>query len=86
MCSALVGAGKSSKSASRFSVSDLDAFAASKSIKNQLPASPSVLNPKSVSTRGKGAKKRKAVEALEGLPLIQHQFEEYVSEVRILDP
>ncbi|MFS7969147.1 hypothetical protein Hanom_Chr09g00805781 [Helianthus anomalus] len=79
-------AGKSSKLASKFSISDLDAFAASKSIKKQLAASPSVLNPKSMSTRGKGAKKRKAAESLEGLPLIQHRFEEYVSEVRIPDP
>ncbi|MFS8017875.1 hypothetical protein Hanom_Chr15g01385571 [Helianthus anomalus] len=79
-CFALVGAGKSSKSASRFGVSDLDAFAASKSIKKQLAASPSIPNSKSMSTRGKGATKRKAAEALEGLPLLQHQFEEYVSE------
>ncbi|MFS8017872.1 hypothetical protein Hanom_Chr15g01385541 [Helianthus anomalus] len=85
-CFALVGAGKYSKSASRFSISDLDAFAASKSIKKQLAANPSVPNPKSMSTRGKGAKKIKAAEALESLPLLQHQFEEYVSEVRIPDP
>ncbi|MFS7978714.1 hypothetical protein Hanom_Chr10g00918691 [Helianthus anomalus] len=64
--------GKSSKSASRFSVSDLYAFASSKSIKKQLAASPSVPNPKAMNTRGKGAKKRKASEPLEGLPLIQH--------------
>ncbi|MFS8021128.1 hypothetical protein Hanom_Chr16g01423801 [Helianthus anomalus] len=64
--------GKSSKSASRFSVSDLDAFAASKSIKKHLAANPSVPNPKTMSIRGKGAKKRKVVEALESLPLIQH--------------
>ncbi|MFS7964340.1 hypothetical protein Hanom_Chr08g00749101 [Helianthus anomalus] len=71
---------KSSKSASKFSVNDLDVFAASKSIKKQLIASPSVPNPKRMSTRGKGAKKRKAAEALEGLPLLQHQFKDYVSE------
>ncbi|KAM0025490.1 putative RNA-directed DNA polymerase [Helianthus debilis subsp. tardiflorus] len=75
---------KSSKLASRFSVSDLDAFAASKSIKKQLAGSPNVPDPNSMSTRGKGAKKRKAAEALEGLPLIQHQFEEYVSEIHML--
>ncbi|KAJ0578315.1 hypothetical protein HanIR_Chr05g0245931 [Helianthus annuus] len=71
---------KSSKSASRFSVSDLDAFASSKSIKKELATSPSIPNPKGMNTRGKGAKKRKTSESLEGLPLIQHQFEEYVSE------
>ncbi|MFS7937648.1 hypothetical protein Hanom_Chr05g00430081 [Helianthus anomalus] len=75
----LVEAGKSSKSASRFSVSDLDVFSSSKSIKKQLAASPSVPNPKSMSTRSKGAKKRKASKPLEGLPLLQHQFEEYIS-------
>ncbi|KAJ0765331.1 hypothetical protein HanPI659440_Chr08g0302211 [Helianthus annuus] len=73
-------AGKSSKSTSRFSVSDLDAFAFSKSIKKELAASPSIPNPKGMSMRGKGAKKRKTSEPTEGLPLIQHQFEEYVSE------
>ncbi|KAJ0560933.1 hypothetical protein HanHA300_Chr06g0217031 [Helianthus annuus] len=73
-------ASKSSKSASRFSVSDLDAFASSKAIKKELAASPSILNRKVMSTRGKVAKKRKTTEPTEGLPLIQHQFEEYVSE------
>ncbi|MFS7936915.1 hypothetical protein Hanom_Chr05g00421361 [Helianthus anomalus] len=80
------GARKSTRSVSRFSVSDLDTFASSKSIKKQLAVSPSIPNPKDASTKGKGAKKRKTSEPLEGLPLIQHQFEEYVSEVRILDP
>ncbi|KAJ0742830.1 hypothetical protein HanPI659440_Chr10g0368671 [Helianthus annuus] len=77
---------KSSKSASRFSVSDLDAFASSWSGKKQLVGSPSILAPKAVSTKGKGGKKRKTADTLEGLPLIRHQFEEYVSEVRIPDP
>ncbi|KAF5802929.1 hypothetical protein HanXRQr2_Chr06g0265311 [Helianthus annuus] len=80
------GAGKSSKSASRFSVSVLDAFASSRSGKKHLAASPSIPAPKAVSTKGKGGKKRKTAETLEGLPLIQYQFEEYVSEVRIPDP
>ncbi|MFS7953934.1 hypothetical protein Hanom_Chr07g00624471 [Helianthus anomalus] len=78
--------GKSSKSASRFSVNDLDAFVSPKSIKKELAASPSIPNPKSMSTRGKGAKKRKTSEPTKGLPLIQHQFEEYVSKVRNPDP
>ncbi|MFS7967969.1 hypothetical protein Hanom_Chr09g00792051 [Helianthus anomalus] len=51
--------GKSSKSASRFSVSDLDAFVSSKSIKKELAASPNIPNPMSMSTRGMGAKKKK---------------------------
>ncbi|MFS7949238.1 hypothetical protein Hanom_Chr06g00569221 [Helianthus anomalus] len=79
-------AGKSSKSASRFSVSDLDAFASSRSGKKQHAASPSIPAPKAVSIKGKGGKKRKTDDTLEGLPLIQHQFEEYVSKVRIPDP
>ncbi|KAJ0447970.1 hypothetical protein HanLR1_Chr17g0670011 [Helianthus annuus] len=72
--------GKSSKYASRFSVSDLNEYATSRSLKKELVASPSIPNPKSMSTRSKGAKKRKTAEPTEGLPLIQHQFEEYVSE------
>ncbi|KAM0064633.1 hypothetical protein Hdeb2414_s0003g00105311 [Helianthus debilis subsp. tardiflorus] len=65
--------------------SDLNEFASSRSIKKELAASPSIPNPKDMSTRRKGAKKRKTAEPTEGLPLIQHQFEEYVSEVRILN-
>ncbi|MFS8003626.1 hypothetical protein Hanom_Chr13g01216111 [Helianthus anomalus] len=79
-------AGKSSKSASRLSVNDLDAFASSRSGKKRLTASPSVPAPKAVNTKGKGEKKRKTADTLEGLPFIQHQIEEYVSEVRICDP
>ncbi|MFS7918590.1 hypothetical protein Hanom_Chr03g00202951 [Helianthus anomalus] len=78
--------GKSSKSASRFSVSDLNEFSSSRSVKKELAASPSLPNPKGMSTRGKGARKRKTVEPTKGLFLIQHQFEEYVFEVRILNP
>ncbi|MFS7960514.1 hypothetical protein Hanom_Chr08g00703991 [Helianthus anomalus] len=79
-------AGKSSKSATRFSVSDLDAYVPPKSAKKQPASSPSIPNLRGASTKGKGGKKRKTAETLEGLPLIQHQFEEYVSEVRIPDP
>ncbi|MFS7966997.1 hypothetical protein Hanom_Chr09g00780551 [Helianthus anomalus] len=39
-----------------------------------------------MSTRGKGDKKRKTAEPIEGLPVIEHQLHEYVSEVRILYP
>ncbi|MFS7921470.1 hypothetical protein Hanom_Chr03g00237131 [Helianthus anomalus] len=78
--STMSSARKSPKSASRFSVSDLNEYASSRSLKKELAASPSILNHKSMSTRGKGAKKRKTTEPTEGLPLIQHQFEEYISE------
>ncbi|KAJ0521786.1 hypothetical protein HanIR_Chr10g0475061 [Helianthus annuus] len=71
---------KSSKSASRFSVSDLQEYASSRSLKEELTASPSILFPKSMSTRGKGAKKRKTVEPTKGLPLIERPLQEYVSE------
>ncbi|MFS8003937.1 hypothetical protein Hanom_Chr13g01219731 [Helianthus anomalus] len=64
LCFVFVGAGKSSKSASRFSVSDLEAFTSLKSIKKELATNPSILNPKGMSTRGKGAKKRKPLNPL----------------------
>jgi len=86
LCFEYVGAGKSTRSASRFNVSDLQEYASSRSIKKELATSPKVPNPKGISTRGKGTKKRKADEPAEGFPLFQRQFEEYVSEVRILYP
>ncbi|MFS7910675.1 hypothetical protein Hanom_Chr02g00109001 [Helianthus anomalus] len=64
-------AGKSSKSASKFSVSDLQEYASSRSIKKELVASPSIPEPKGMRTRGKGAKKRKTAEPSEGLPLME---------------
>ncbi|KAJ0521720.1 hypothetical protein HanIR_Chr10g0474301 [Helianthus annuus] len=78
-------AGKSSKSATRFSVTDLSTVAP-RSGSRKTAASPSSVVPKPMTS--KGGKKRKATEAenLEGLPLIRHQFEEYFSEVRIQDP
>ncbi|MFS7905045.1 hypothetical protein Hanom_Chr01g00043141 [Helianthus anomalus] len=76
----MLSAGKSSKSATRFSVSDLNEYASSRSLKKELAASPSIPNSKSMSTRSKGAKMRKTYAPTEGLPFIQHQFEEYVSE------
>ncbi|MFS8007333.1 hypothetical protein Hanom_Chr14g01259801 [Helianthus anomalus] len=71
-------AGKSSKSASRFSVSDLSNVGP-RSAKQKTAASPSTIVPKPVTS--KGGKKRKATEAEnpDGLPLIRHQFEEYFS-------
>ncbi|MFS7934867.1 hypothetical protein Hanom_Chr05g00396691 [Helianthus anomalus] len=61
----LVGDGKSSKSTSRFSVSDHHEYASSRSLKKELAASPRIPEPKGMSTRGKGAKKRKTAEPTE---------------------
>ncbi|KAF5795599.1 hypothetical protein HanXRQr2_Chr08g0341551 [Helianthus annuus] len=68
-------AGKSSKSASKFSIADLDTV---RSSKKKATASPTVSIPKAP-TKGRGGKKRKTSEAedLQGLPLIRHQFLEY---------
>ncbi|MFS7968925.1 hypothetical protein Hanom_Chr09g00803171 [Helianthus anomalus] len=82
----LVGAGKFSKSVSRFSVGDHQDNASPKSLKKELATSSSKPDPKGMSTRGKGAKKRKTAEPTEGLPVIEHQIHEYVSEVKILYP
>ncbi|XP_035842202.1 uncharacterized protein LOC118488893 [Helianthus annuus] len=71
----VIRAGKASKSASKFSVTDLDNV---RSSKKKLPASPTASIPKAPS-KGRGGKKRKASEAedLQGLYLIRHQFLEY---------
>ncbi|MFS8023033.1 hypothetical protein Hanom_Chr16g01446681 [Helianthus anomalus] len=82
----LVGTSKSSKPVSRFSVADLQDIASPKSQKKELATSSSKPEPKGMSTRGKGAKKRKTVEPTEGLPVIAYQLHEYVSEVRNLYP
>uniref|UniRef100_A0A251U5U4 Uncharacterized protein n=1 Tax=Helianthus annuus TaxID=4232 RepID=A0A251U5U4_HELAN len=76
-------AGKSSKSASKFSIADLDTV---RSSKKKATASPTVSIPKAP-TKGRGGKKRKTSEAedLQGLPLIRHQFLEYFIDVRITD-
>ncbi|KAJ0548411.1 hypothetical protein HanIR_Chr08g0383461 [Helianthus annuus] len=77
-------AGKSTKSASKFSVTDLTTV---RSSKRKTPASPTASIPKAP-LKGKGGKKRKASEAedLQGLPLIRQQFLDYFSEVRITVP
>ncbi|KAM0040812.1 hypothetical protein Hdeb2414_s0012g00398531 [Helianthus debilis subsp. tardiflorus] len=69
---------KASKSASKFSVTDLDSV---RSTKKKLPASPTASIPKAPS-KGRGGKKRKASEAedLQGLPLIRYQFLEYFND------
>ncbi|KAM0040183.1 hypothetical protein Hdeb2414_s0012g00390841 [Helianthus debilis subsp. tardiflorus] len=71
-------AGKSSKSASKFSIADLDTV---RSTKKKATASPTVSIPKAP-TKGRGGKKRKASEAedLQGLSLIRHQFLEYFND------
>ncbi|KAM0040617.1 hypothetical protein Hdeb2414_s0012g00396081 [Helianthus debilis subsp. tardiflorus] len=71
-------AGKSTKSASKFSITDLTNV---KSSRKKTPASPSASIPKAP-VRGKGGKKRKAseTEELQGLPLIRHQFLEYFND------
>ncbi|MFS7966977.1 hypothetical protein Hanom_Chr09g00780321 [Helianthus anomalus] len=79
-------AAKSSKSASRFSVADLQDIASPRSIKKELAASQSNPEPKGMSTRGKGTKKKKPTKSSEGLPLMERQLHDYVSKVRILSP
>ncbi|MFS7953714.1 hypothetical protein Hanom_Chr07g00621861 [Helianthus anomalus] len=73
-------AGKSSKSASKFSVADLQDIASSRSIKKELAASQSNPGLKGMSTRGKGAKRKKTTEPTESLPIMERQLQEYVSE------
>ncbi|KAJ0556041.1 hypothetical protein HanIR_Chr07g0309131 [Helianthus annuus] len=72
-------AGKSTKSASKFSITDLTNV---KSSRKKTPASPSASIPKAP-IRGKGGKKRKASEAedLQGLPLLRQQCLDYLNEI-----
>ncbi|KAJ0892451.1 hypothetical protein HanPSC8_Chr09g0366001 [Helianthus annuus] len=79
ICFECAGAGKSSKSASKFSVTDLDNV---RSSKKKTAASPSVVITKATTSKGRGGKKRKSSEAdnLQGLPLIHHQFLEYFND------
>ncbi|MFS8006784.1 hypothetical protein Hanom_Chr14g01253231 [Helianthus anomalus] len=86
LCFMFVGAAKSSKSASRFSLNNLQDIASPKSLKKDLAASQSNPEPKGMSTRGKGTKREKPAETSEGLPLMERQLHDYVSEVRILYP
>ncbi|MFS7888588.1 hypothetical protein Hanom_Chr00s000001g01596991 [Helianthus anomalus] len=82
------GDAKSSKSASRFSVADLQDIASPRSLKKELTASQSNPEAKGMSTMGKGTKRKKPTESSEGLPQMERQFHDYVSEkfaeVRIL--
>ncbi|MFS7934864.1 hypothetical protein Hanom_Chr05g00396661 [Helianthus anomalus] len=61
-------AGKSSKSASRFSVTDIQEYASPRSLKKELAASQSIPE----------TKRKKTAEPLEGLPLMEHHVQEYV--------
>ncbi|MFS7999128.1 hypothetical protein Hanom_Chr12g01162371 [Helianthus anomalus] len=83
LCFMFVGGSKSSKSASTFSLTDLQYIASPQSLKKGLAASQSNPEPKGMSTRGKGTKRKKPAETSEGLPLMEHQLHDYVSEVRI---
>ncbi|KAJ0892715.1 hypothetical protein HanPSC8_Chr09g0369261 [Helianthus annuus] len=70
-------AGKSSKSASKFGIDDLTIV---KSSRRKTPAaSPTASAPKAP-IRGKGSKKRKASEDLQGLPLLRQQCLDYINE------
>ncbi|MFS7976274.1 hypothetical protein Hanom_Chr10g00890551 [Helianthus anomalus] len=75
-----VGAAKSSKSASRFSVGDLQEYVSPRPIKKELPTSQSIPETKGVSTMGKGTKRKKTAEPTKGLPLMERQLQEYISE------
>ncbi|MFS8033615.1 hypothetical protein Hanom_Chr17g01571661 [Helianthus anomalus] len=82
-----VGAANSSKSASRFSLSDIQDIVFPRSIKKELAASQSMPESKGVSTRANcGSKRKKPSESSEGLPLIEQQLHEAVSEVSITYP
>ncbi|KAM0046752.1 hypothetical protein Hdeb2414_s0009g00320241 [Helianthus debilis subsp. tardiflorus] len=68
--------GKSAKSASKFGVEDLSNV---KPSRRKNSASPSTSVPKAP-VRGKGGKKRKASEDLQGFPLLRQQFLDYFNE------
>ncbi|MFS7936366.1 hypothetical protein Hanom_Chr05g00414741 [Helianthus anomalus] len=74
-------AAKSSKFASRFSIADLQDIASPWSIKKELAASQSNPKPKCMRTRGRGTKRKKPTESSEGLPLMERQLHDYVSEI-----
>ncbi|MFS7955862.1 hypothetical protein Hanom_Chr07g00647751 [Helianthus anomalus] len=71
---------KSSKFASRFCVGDIQEYVSPRSIKKELAASQSIPRTKGVSTRGKRIKRKKPAEPTKGLPLVEHQLQEYISE------
>ncbi|KAJ0942261.1 hypothetical protein HanPSC8_Chr03g0089891 [Helianthus annuus] len=78
-CRSQSRAGKSTKSSSKFGITDLTNVKSSK--KKTPAASPTASAPKAP-IRGKGSKKRKASEAedLQGLPLLRQQCLDYINE------
>ncbi|MFS7922022.1 hypothetical protein Hanom_Chr03g00243731 [Helianthus anomalus] len=74
-------AAKTSKSASKFGVSNIQDIVSPRSTKKELVASQSIPESKGMSTRAKGGNKRKKPsESSEGLPLVEKQLHEAVSE------
>ncbi|MFS7929665.1 hypothetical protein Hanom_Chr04g00335241 [Helianthus anomalus] len=70
----MLSAAKSSKSASRFSVGDIHEYVSPRSSKKELVASQSIPETKGISTRGKGTKRKKPADPIEGLPLMERQL------------
>ncbi|MFS7888914.1 hypothetical protein Hanom_Chr00s000002g01600611 [Helianthus anomalus] len=62
-------------------LTDLKNIASPWSLKKELAASQSNLEPKGMSTRGKGTKRKKPAETSDGLPLMERQLHDYVSEI-----
>ncbi|KAJ0791587.1 hypothetical protein HanOQP8_Chr01g0007361 [Helianthus annuus] len=71
---------KSSKSALRFSLNDLQDIASPKSLKKDQAVSQSNPKSKGMSTSDKGTKRKKLAETSKGLPLMERQPHDYVSE------
>ncbi|KAF5798358.1 hypothetical protein HanRHA438_Chr07g0302441 [Helianthus annuus] len=72
---------KSSKSSSKFGVSDIQDIVSPRSIKKELAACQSIPEGKGMSTRAKaGNKRKKPPEPTGDLPLIEQQLHEFVSE------
>ncbi|KAJ0448171.1 hypothetical protein HanRHA438_Chr17g0821671 [Helianthus annuus] len=83
----MLSAAKSSKSASKFGVSDIQDIVSPRSIKKELAASQSIPEGKGMSTRAKaGNKRRKPSKPTGDLPLVEQQLDEAVSGVRITYP
>ncbi|MFS8001642.1 hypothetical protein Hanom_Chr13g01192731 [Helianthus anomalus] len=66
-------------------VTGIQEYASPRSLKKELATSQSIPETKGVSTRGKGTKRKKTAEPLEGLPLMEHQVQEYVSELLVAE-
>ncbi|MFS7977896.1 hypothetical protein Hanom_Chr10g00909361 [Helianthus anomalus] len=74
-------AARSSKSASKFGVSDIQDIVSPRSMKKELAASQSIPESKGMSTWAKcGNKRKKPSESSKGLPLIEQQLHEAATE------